>query len=157
MDQKDRGDIVKRVPMFQGFRPEQLDRLLDAFEERSFEAGEYLFKESDSSTEMHILISGHLQIQTSTGSEIATISEMGIVGEMGVLTGHTRSATVLADQPSRCLCIQRRDLFRLMEDDKDIGYQVYRNVTHLLCERLRDNNILLEQQYLILEDLAEEG
>ena len=32
----------------------------------------------------------------------------------------------------------------------------HRNVTTILCDRLRDNNILVEQQYLILEDLAEQ-
>ncbi len=55
------------------------------------------------------------------------------------------------------LSIRRDDLLRLIEEDKDMGFKIYQNVTLLICNRLRDNNILLEQQYLILEDLAGEG
>ena len=79
------------------------------------------------------------------------------MGEMGVLTDQPRSASVVANQPSRMLSIRRDDLLRLIEEDKDMGFKIYQNVTRLLCNRLRDNNILLEQQYLILEDLAGEG
>jgi len=38
-----------------------------------------------------------------------------------------------------------------------MGYKIYQNVTHILADRLRDNNILLEQQYLVLDDLVGGG
>ena len=153
------GNIVRRIPIFQGFSEEQIDRTLKLCQERTYLPDEYLFKEGDPSTGMLILLSGHLHVQTSTGAEIASIWEMGLVGEMGVLTGNPRSASVLASQASTVLCIERDALFGLMEEDKDMGFKVYRNVAHILCDRLCDNNILLEQQYLILEELAgdEEG
>jgi len=103
---------------------------------------------------MLILLSGHLSVRTSTGPEIAVIGNMGLVGEMGVLTDQPRSASVVTTQPSDLLTIGRDNLFRLMDSDQNMGFKIYQNVTQILCERLRDNNILLEQQYLILEDLA---
>ena len=36
-------------------------------------------------------------------------------------------------------------------------FEIYQNVTHILADRLRDNNILLEQQYLVLDDLVGGG
>ncbi len=156
MDSKETSSIVRRIPIFQGFDPEQIDKMLDVCEEKDFQAGEYLFKEGDSSTEMFILLSGHLQILTSTGAELASIWEMGLVGEMGALTAQPRSAAVMAAQPSHMLSIRQADLLRLIDEDKDMGFKIYRNVTRILCDRLRDSNILLEQQYLILEDLAGE-
>jgi putative ABC transport system ATP-binding protein len=157
VDPKDMRDIVRRVPIFRGFTPAQTNRVLEVCEKLTAEKGHCLFREGDTSTEMYILLSGHLRVVTSTGAEIATIWEMGLVGEMGVLTDQPRSATVLADEDSELLCIRGEDLVHLIEEDKDAGYRIYQNMTHLLCERLRDNNILLEQQYLILEDLAGEG
>jgi CRP-like cAMP-binding protein len=156
VDPKDMRDIVRRIPIFRGFTPPQTDRVLEVCEKFSAPKGHCLFREGDSSTEMYILLNGHLRVVTATGAEIATIWEMGLVGEMGVLTDQPRSATVLADEDSELLCIRGDDLVRVIEADKDTGYRIYQNMTHVLCERLRDNNILLEQQYLILEDLAGE-
>jgi CRP-like cAMP-binding protein len=157
VDPKEMRDIVRRIPIFRGFTPEQTDRVLQVCRKRSVKKGHCLFREGDPSTEIYILLTGHLRVVSATGAEIATIWEMGLVGEMGVLTDQARSATVLADDDADLICIDRDDLWRLVEADRDIGYRIYQNVTHLLCERLRDNNILLEQQYLILEDLAGEG
>lgn len=95
-------------------------------------------------------------MQAATGSEIALIREIDIVGEMGVLTEQPRSATVIAYEPTKALRISSADLSRLIEEDRDMGAKIYRNVTHILSDRLRDNNIVVEQQYLILEDLAGE-
>jgi len=147
-------DIVRRIPIFQNFDTEQIVKTLEICQEQTFRTGDPLFKEGDASTEMHILLSGCLQIRTQTGSEIAVIGEMGLVGEMGALTKHPRSATVIAQQPSTTLSIPREALFRLIDTDRDMGFKIFQNITHILCERLRDNNILLEQQYLILEDLT---
>ena len=156
MDTNRTSGIVRRIPIFQGFTPEQIGCMLEVCEERSFEEGQSLFLEGDPSAEMHILLSGYLNVTTSTGAEIASIGEMGLVGEMGVLTGQPRSANVVARRPSTTLSISRDSLFRLIETDRDMGFKIYRNVTTILCDRLRDNNILVEQQYLILEDLTEQ-
>jgi CRP-like cAMP-binding protein len=157
MDPEEIAQIVKRIPIFLGFTPEQTTKMLDVCEEKRVESGDFLFREGTASSELLILLEGHLHVTTRTGAEIASIWEMGLVGEMGVLTDQPRSASVVANQPSRMLSIRRDDLLRLIEEDKDMGFKIYQNVTRLLCNRLRDNNILLEQQYLILEDLAGEG
>ena len=157
MDPREIAEIVKRIPIFQGFSTKQTNRMLDVCEEKKVDAGEFIFREGTPSSEMLILLEGHLHVTTRTGAEIASIWEMGIVGEMGTLTDQPRSASVSAIQPSRMLSIGREELLKLIEEDKDMGFKIYRNVTLLLCDRLRDNNILLEQQYLVLEDLAGEG
>ena len=157
MDPDKMRDIVRRIPIFRGFAPEQTDRMLEVCEKRSIRKGEHLFREGDTSAEMYILLTGHLRVTTSTGAEIASIWEMGLVGEMGVLTDQPRSASVVAGEQSELLCIKSECLKNLIDSDKDMGYKIYQNVTYLLCDRLRDNNILLEQQYLILEDLAGES
>jgi CRP-like cAMP-binding protein len=94
-----------------------------------------------------------LQTLTEAGVEIATVRKWGIVGEMGVLTNQPRSATVVSQRASKVLSIPNEPLQRLIEEDTDMGLQIYRNVTHLLSARLRENNISMEQQFLIFEDL----
>lgn len=149
--------IVRRIPILHSFTDHQIEKVLSACSEEEIEEGSALFQESDESVGIYILLSGLLQVQTPTGGEIATIGEMGVVGEMGVLTGQPRAAGVVALRNSETLRIGKRELFSLMDEDKDMGYKIYQNVTHILADRLRDNNILLEQQYLVLDDLVGGG
>ncbi|MCH2665636.1 cyclic nucleotide-binding domain-containing protein [bacterium] len=150
-------NIIRRIPILHGFTNDQVERVIDACREEAFGEGTSVFQESDEPQGIYILLSGLLQVQTPTGGEIATIGEMGVVGEMGVLTGEPRAASVVALRDSKTLCIGKQALFELMDSDKDTGYKIYQNVTHILADRLRDNNILLEQQYLVLDDLVGGG
>ena len=157
MDHTQASDIVRRIPILQGFTNEQIEKVLAVCQEREFAEGEALFQEGEESRNIFILLGGMIQVQTPTGGEIATIGEMGVVGEMGVLTAQPRAASVIALKPSRTMCIGREELFGLIVQDKDMGYKIYQNVTYILADRLRDNNILLEQQYLVLDDLVGGG
>ena len=150
-------EIVRRMPILHGFNDEQIEKVLSACSEQEFEQGAAVFRESDDSLGIYILLSGLLQVQTPTGGEIATIGEMGVVGEMGVLTGQPRAASVVALRKSATLCVGKQELFAMIDADRDTGYKIYQNVTHILADRLRDNNILLEQQYLVLDDLVGGG
>lgn len=154
MDGSEITGIVGRVPIFKGLSQEQTDRMLSACHIVHAEDDEVLFSEGAESNSMLIIILGQLEVRSYSGSVIATITQNGVVGEMGILTAQPRSATVVADGSCTLLAISRNDLFDIIDDDKDIGFQIYRNVTQILIERLRDNNILLEQQYLLLEDMA---
>jgi CRP-like cAMP-binding protein len=147
-------EVIRRVPIFQGLSEIQVDRMLGACHVVNLNDGETAFSEGDESNSMLILLLGQLEVRSQTGVVLASIDQNGVVGEMGVLTGERRSATVVALGVCTVLVISRTDLNTLIDEDKDIGFQIYRNVTRILIDRLRDNNILLEQQYLLLEDLA---
>ena len=157
MDKNQQADIIRRIPILKGFSEEQVQKVLAVCSEETFTEGEMLFQEGDDSRHIFILLSGMVQVHTPTGGEIATIDKMGVVGEMGVLTDLPRAAGVTALKDARTLCIGKEELFGLILQDPDMGYRIFRNVTHILADRLRDNNILLEQQYLVLDDLVGGG
>ena len=68
---------------------------------------------------------------------------------------HTVNVELYGDLDERSLKSLGEQVKQEMLQDPDMGHRVYRNVTHILAERLRDNNILLEQQYLVLDDLVD--
>jgi CRP-like cAMP-binding protein len=157
METNQQREILRRIPILHGFSDDQIEKVMWACSDHNLAEGAAIFQESDESKAIYILLSGILQVQTPTGGEIATIGEKGVVGEMGVLTGQPRAADVVALRESRTLVIDKKELFALMDADPDMGYKIYLNVTHILADRLRDNNILLEQQYLVLDDLVGGG
>lgn len=154
MEAIDIGSLIQRIPIFQEFTATQQNNMREITEIKSFKEGEMVFCVGDSSTDMLIVLEGILQIRSNTGSEIATVRKLGIVGEMGVLTDHPRSASVTAQTDTNTLSIPTEALQTLIDKDADMGLKIYRNVTHILSERLRDNNMLIEQQLFILEDLT---
>jgi CRP-like cAMP-binding protein len=157
METNKQREILRRIPILHGFTDGQIEKLMSVCSDQELVEGAPVFQESDESKGIYILLSGMLQVQTPTGGEIATIGEMGVVGEMGVLTGQPRAASVVALRASKTLVIGKQELFAVMDEDPDMGYKIYQNVTHILADRLRDNNILLEQQYLVLDDLVGGG
>ncbi len=157
MNKTQQADIIRRIPILKGFSEEQIQKILAVCTEEAFKEGDMLFEEGAESRNIFILLSGILQVRTPTGGEIATIGKMGVVGEMGVLTDLPRAACVVSLKDSETMCIGKEELFGLILQDPNMGYRIFRNVTHILAERLRDNNILLEQQYLVLDDLVGGG
>jgi len=64
---------------------------------------------------------------------------------MGVFTGHTRTATIAADQDSAGLAIRRDVLRTLMSQDRGLSVRILENVVELLSDRLADANLKVHQ------------
>jgi CRP-like cAMP-binding protein len=73
---------------------------------------------------------------------VALVSESAIttVGEAGMLTGETRSATVVAETPLSAMGINRRAFFQLMQEDASLATRLYRNVMMSLRQKLVISN-----------------
>ena len=155
MNQSGIKKIVKHIPVFHGLTDDQVQKLADLCSERDYAAGQTVCKADDESSEIFVVTKGNLAINSPFGVELANVKPLGIVGEMGVLTGGTRSAGVVATQDTKVLFITKNHLDQIIETDKDAGLSIYRNFINILCDRLRENNIFLEQYHLIVEDLAD--
>lgn len=154
MDRSRMTKVVERIPIFRGLSPHRLQKVLDICSERHFRAGQTVCRAGDESAEFYVILSGNLSVRTAAGLELASIGRMGVVGEMGVLTDQPRSAHIVATKDTTALRVERNDLDRLMDADREIGLHIYREFAHLLCDRLRHNNAYLEQFYFTVEDLT---
>ena len=98
-----------------------------------------------SSAGWEILIKGELKIAFKNGKELSRIQHIGIVGEMGLFTGQQRSASVVAATDCIVLIIHKTELIKLFHEDFIIGIQVLMNVIQDLSQKLRNNNVVLEE------------
>lgn len=131
---------VRRIPLFSGLSIPQVQRMLSLCTVCTPEAGDIVCEEGAPSEQLHILISGELEVVTGDDVQLATICPVNTAGEMGVLTGERRSATVLASRTSRLLCLQRSNLDHLLRNDTHMAANIYRNTIAVLCARLRSDN-----------------
>jgi len=71
--------------------------------EKSFKAGEYLFRENDKSRELYIIQSGKVKVFRTVNNreiEIAVLGKGAVLGEMALIDGRPRSASAKAIEPS---------------------------------------------------------
>lgn len=99
---------------------------------RRLEAGEPLFFEHRSGTEMYAIISGRIDVLTY-GKVLEQVGPGGIVGEMALIDDGPRSAAALASEPSEVLVVSR-DLFMTLVRE-DPAFALY--VMSVLAGRLR--------------------
>jgi hypothetical protein len=92
---------LRRVPLFEGLDPEDLQRIAAYAVERSYAAGEVLMAEGDPSDELVVLLAGGVRVERREpdGSTrfIRTYAAGEHIGELAVLRERPRAATVTAD------------------------------------------------------------
>lgn len=128
----------------QGFTMQQLAKLGAEGGEREAKAGEILFREKDEATEMIFLLEGKLELRSASGKHLADVPACSLVGEMGVVTNAPRSAGAVATERCTYLSLAREDFFRLTEEDPDLGMKFFKNLSSILAEQLKKNNLLVE-------------
>ena len=140
--------VLKKIPLFNGLSPSQLQKILTFFTPRSYTPEEVLCEVGSHSEEMFVLLSGALSIITREGLQVATLKPVTTVGEVGVITRQPRSATVGVIAKCNTLILKRGQFEHLLRDNQDIQVVVYRNIIDILGGRLANDNIRMRDYVL---------
>jgi CRP-like cAMP-binding protein len=136
--------LLKKVKLFEGLNSSQLAKVATISEERQFEAGTFIFKESDQGAEMYVIEQGRVRISKNVpgiGEEALAILEPGAYfGEMAVIEDTPRSADAIAHTSCKLQVLTKEGLDELMFIDKEIAYILLWTFVRTLSERLRETN-----------------
>ncbi len=147
-------EVLGRVDVFKGLRPEDLLQIARICSARSHKEGDIVFEEDSEGDELYIIHKGSVEVliwaRTPDGemrqTAINTIWEGRSFGEMVLIGGGTRSATIRCDEDCLLLVINRFEFDRLCEKNPLIGYRVMRNIAEDLVYKLRSSSLLLRGQ-----------
>ena len=135
--------IFCRIPFVNEIEEDECDRLADIMTVRRLEKGDILIEQGKKDNSLYILISGRLQVNRSTGGNkhvtLACIREGEMAGEMGFLDDSEHSATLMADDTSEILQINRKDLEGLLEKHPQTVYKLMRAIArevHKITQRM---------------------
>ena len=134
--------ITDKVPAFRDLTTRQLHGMIQAGETIVSEQGTVLCKEGETSTDMFILLSGELSVETNN-MQLTAVKTSDIVGEMSLITGLPRSATIKVVKEATLFIVRKQEFDSLMRENADLAAKVYRNMLLSLCSKLRDTNIHL--------------
>ncbi|MDP6038924.1 MAG: cyclic nucleotide-binding domain-containing protein [Candidatus Latescibacteria bacterium] len=148
--------IIGKIPMFEGLTPPQALQILRACKPLSYAQREILCEHGTKSTEMFVLLTGTLSVAAPDGTILTSLSPITIVGEMGLITGQPRSATVVAESQISVFEISKIKFEVLIKKFPEIGFKIYRNIIHIISERLDNNNTLLANGQRELANLRDQ-
>jgi CRP/FNR family cyclic AMP-dependent transcriptional regulator len=125
-------EFLQRTPFFGGLVDEALDRVIGMIEERRFAAGEEVVREGKPGTSMFIIHEGDLVVckEGPSGSRVRLV-HLGpgdFFGETALIAVQPRTATVVAETPSRLYELTARGLYQLYQTDVHAYVMVLQNI-----------------------------
>jgi signal transduction histidine kinase len=142
---------------FRSLTPAEQDALRQIAQERSFSAGQQIFKEGDSGDGIYVVKEGLVEISVNIGQSgrhvFAKIGPGELFGEMAVVELKPRSATALASVDTQVYFIPRNDLLHMLEKSPTLSLDLLREIS----QRLREFNLRYIAETIQAERLAVVG
>jgi len=139
--EEDTRNFLINLPLFDSFNVEELDVLAKHMSYVHLRRGEYLFVEGDRGTFMGFVVNGVLEVlkksETGENITIARITRGSSIGEMAIIDRSTRSATVVAIQPSTMVTLTDKGFELLAEKSPVLGIKLIQKTARLLSLNMR--------------------
>ncbi|MBJ93483.1 MAG: hypothetical protein CMP23_03310 [Rickettsiales bacterium] len=147
--------FLSQVNGFNAISPDELGRIVEQVEERSYEEGDYLIRRGEEGDSMHVIVTGKVAVPILDGEGhpkmVVHLGPSDLVGEMALLTGERRSADVIAEEPVTTLMLSRDTLQPLLRAHPPLA----RFLTEILGQRLEQSQISRVGKYRLLGKLGE--
>ena len=133
------GKILKQVPIFRMLGKDSIDYIVERLKFKTFSAKETICKIGDPGDEMFIIISGAVNIciydeNDENEQVVATLGAGDYFGEMALLTGETRSASVITTEEAETFVLNKTDFDVILEKFPSISLSMGK----IVSKRLRD-------------------
>jgi CRP/FNR family transcriptional regulator, cyclic AMP receptor protein len=131
---RERIDVLRQVPFFDGLSTKVLSRIDQHLDEVTVPEGRVLTTQGEGSYEAFVVADGVAEVRID--DEPVRDTEVGeLIGEIGLLEHTLRTATVVAKTPMRLLVLNSRELSSLLDEDKKVAERVQENYARHLDGR----------------------
>ena len=110
---------LRAAPLFSTLPADTLLPVANLCSEVELDTGQTLFDEGDLGDSLYVIVRGSIRVERD-GRILATLMEGECVGEMAAIDWEPRSASVVADEPSRLVRLDRNDLMDLLADHPEL-------------------------------------
>ena len=139
---------LAHIPFFERVDTRGLAVLQGLVKERTYAAGEAIFRKNDTGTEIFFIRKGAVRILLPVSQgyshHLATFGRGDFFGDMSFLDKETRSANAVADEPAMLYVLTRDDFDRMSKEHMEVASVVFEGLARMLALRLRHTNIELE-------------
>lgn len=147
---------LKQTDVFYEMTPTQLELIASICTERIYNAGDIVFEENTTGSELYIIAKGEVEIQVDpalvqptdkTGAQtIATLRRGQSFGEVALVDEGVRSARARCSQDDSHLIVIPRDKLMLLCDTyPNLGYRLMRNLAADLAMKIRNTDLQVRE------------
>jgi CRP-like cAMP-binding protein len=121
--------FLSRVPLFEGLKDRQLQRLADRMVERSYASGDMIVKQGQGGEGFYVVTSGKAEAtRERTDGEKVVVNTFGptdFFGELALLDEDgVRTASIVAVETTECLILTRWDFIATLRQDADMAVEI---------------------------------
>jgi CRP-like cAMP-binding protein len=142
-------NLVAFMPVFKsnylvhGLPDEAIQEIAALAEYRVALAGETLLQKGEKSSDLYVILEGHVNIYGPQGDKISTVDPPSILGEIALVDDLERTATAVCVGLVKCAKLPGKELRRYMGQKKEHGFVMLSNLARVLSMRLRNTNVVL--------------
>lgn len=137
-------DLLRQNSLFKVLSDAEMDAVMEIARLRKVQNEERIFAKGDPGDSMYVILRGRVAVQTESQDAkvlLLNILDSGTVfGEIAMLDGGERTATVVAQEASDLLRIDRRDFMPFLAQRPDLCIRLMA----VLCERVRWTSAIIE-------------
>jgi CRP/FNR family transcriptional regulator, cyclic AMP receptor protein len=126
-----RTELLGAVELFAGIDPADLEAIAARATEVEFPAGRPIARQGEVGTGFFVVESGRARV-VRDGETLAELGPGGFFGELSLLDGGPRIASVVAEEPTRCLALPSWEFERLLEERPRIAILILKGVARRL-------------------------
>jgi small-conductance mechanosensitive channel/CRP-like cAMP-binding protein len=123
-DYAERIDALSRVDVFRALDGGRIDRLSRRLRHVVFGPGEVILRQGDPGDSLYVIRSGRVAVRIGVlgaAKEVATLGEGQFFGEMSLMTGESRTATIVATSHVDCFIVDKHAFQEIIEDKPDLA------------------------------------
>jgi CRP-like cAMP-binding protein len=136
--------LLRRNSLFAVLNDAEMEAMLELGKVRRAVAEERIFTKGDPGDSLYAILRGRVAVQTESDEAkvmLLNILDAGaLFGEIAMLDGGERTATVVAQEPTELLRIDRRDFMPFLSQRADLCIRLMA----VLCERVRWTSAIIE-------------
>ena len=125
-------EALRNVPLFEGLDDDELTRLADRFQERTFPEGTTVVEEGSTGTSFFVIGEGNASVSVG-GEPRATLGPGDYFGEMAIMEEGVRSASIVAATDVRSYFLTPWEFRPFVEEHPEVAWTLLKN----LAGRLR--------------------
>src|SRR4029078_9913924 len=119
-----RVDALSRVDVFRALDAQKIDRLSRRLRMMMFGTSEVILRQGDPGDSLYVVRSGHVVVQIGLGNgpkTVATLTAGNFFGEMSLMTGESRSATVVARTDVECYIVDKEAFQEIVHEKPELA------------------------------------
>ena len=130
-------EMLRKVPLFSGLDKRELESVMGAGREVSFESGQKIITQGEPGLSFLLVLEGKTEVRKE-GRRVAVVEPGGFFGEMTVFDNEPRSADIVAVEPTKCFGIASWSFFPVLRANPSVAIEIIRELVRRL--RLLDEN-----------------